>query len=76
MCWMLSGGAALQKDILQGMKVMVGCPLVQGYGQTENAGSALLNSIYDTSSGTTGITKYSRIKIGGFARIWILFNRC
>ena len=54
MCWMLSGGAALQKDILQGMKVMVGCPLVQGYGQTENAGSALLNSIYDTSSGTTG----------------------
>ena len=54
LCWMLSGGAALQKDILQGMKVMVGCPLVQGYGQTENAGSALLNSIYDTTSGTTG----------------------
>ena len=52
--WMLSGGAALQKDILQGLKVMVGCPLVQGYGQTENAGSALLNSVYDTSSGTTG----------------------
>ena len=52
--WMLSGGAALEHDILQGMKVMVGCPLVQGYGQTENAGSALLNSIYDTSSGTTG----------------------
>ena len=54
LCWMLSGGAALQKDILQGLKVMVGCPLVQGYGQTENAGSALLNSVYDTSSGTTG----------------------
>jgi long-chain acyl-CoA synthetase len=54
MIWMLSGGAALQREILQGLKVMVGCPLVQGYGQTENAGSALLNSIYDTSSGTTG----------------------
>jgi long-chain acyl-CoA synthetase len=51
---MLSGGASLQREILQGLKVMVGCPLVQGYGQTENAGSALLNSIYDTSSGTTG----------------------
>jgi long-chain acyl-CoA synthetase len=33
---------------------MVGCPLVQGYGQTENGASALLNSIYDTCSGTTG----------------------
>ena len=54
MIWMLSGGAALQKDILQGLKVMTGCPLVQGYGQTENAGSALLNSVYDTSSGTIG----------------------
>ena len=52
--WMLSGGAALQRDILQGLKVMVCCPLVQGYGQTENAGSALLNSVYDTDSGTTG----------------------
>ena len=52
--WMLSGGAALQPEILQGLKVMVGCPLIQGYGQTENAGSALLNSVYDTSYGTTG----------------------
>ena len=52
--WMLSGGAALQRDILQGLKVMVCCPLVQGYGQTENAGSALLNSVYDTAAGTTG----------------------
>ena len=54
MVWMLSGGASLQNDILQGLKVMVGCPLVQGYGQTENAGSALLNSIYDSCCGTTG----------------------
>jgi len=52
--WMLSGGAALQRDILQGLKVMIGCPLIQGYGQTENAGSALLNSVYDTACGTTG----------------------
>ena len=53
--WMLSGGAALQKEILLGLKVMVGCPVVQGYGQTENAGSALLNSIHDFNTyGTTG----------------------
>ena len=52
--WMLSGGAPLQREILQRLKVMVGCTLVNGYGQTENAGSALLNSIYDTACGTTG----------------------
>ncbi len=52
--WMLSGGAPLQRDILQRLKVMMCIPLVQGYGQTENAGSALLNSVYDTSCGTTG----------------------
>ena len=52
--WLLSGGAALKRDILQGMKVMVISPMCQGYGQTENAGSALLNSIYDTSVGTIG----------------------
>ena len=52
--WMLSGGAPLQRDILQSLKVMIGCPLVQGYGQTENAGSALLNSVYDTACGTIG----------------------
>lgn len=52
--WFLSGGAPLQKEILQRLKVMIGVPLVNGYGQTENAGSALLNSVYDTSCGTTG----------------------
>ena len=52
--WMLSGGAALKREIIQGMKVMVITPMSQGYGQTENAGSALLNSIYDTCVGTTG----------------------
>ena len=35
MIWMLSGGASLQNEILQGLKVMVGVPLVQGYGQTK-----------------------------------------
>ena len=52
--WMLSGGAPLQREVLQRLKVMIGCPMVNGYGQTENAGSALLNSIYDTACGTTG----------------------
>jgi len=52
--WILSGGATLQKDIFMGLRVMVSCPLIEGYGQTENAGSALLCSIYDTTGGALG----------------------
>ena len=51
---MLSGSAALKSNIIQNLKVMVGCPFVQGYGQTEGGGTAFLNSIYDTMPGTIG----------------------
>ena len=34
--WMLSGVAPLQREVLQRLKVMIGCPMVNGYGQTEN----------------------------------------
>ena len=51
---MLSGSAALKSNIMQNLKVMVGCPFVQGYGQTEGGGTAFLNSIYDTMPGTIG----------------------
>ena len=53
-CYMLSGSAALKSNIMQNLKVMVGCPFVQGYGQTEGGGTAFLNSIYDTMPGTIG----------------------
>ena len=52
--WILLGGAPLQRELLQRFKVMFKCPLVNGYGQTENAVSALLNSIYYTVFVTTG----------------------
>ena len=53
-CYMLSGSAALKSNIMQNLKVMVSCPFVQGYGQTEGGGTAFLNSIYDTMPGTIG----------------------
>ena len=52
--FMLSGSAALKKELIQCFKVMVGCPFVQGYGQTEGAGTSFLSSIYDTYPGTIG----------------------
>ena len=52
--WMMSGAAALKLEILQNLRVMLGCPLIQAYGQTEGSGSAILNSIHDTFTGTIG----------------------
>ena len=51
---MMSGAAALKLEILQNLRVMLGCPLIQAYGQTEGSGSAILNSIHDTFTGTIG----------------------
>ena len=52
--YMLSSSAAMNKDIMQKLKVMLGCGFVQGYGQTEGSGSAFVSSIYDTVGGTNG----------------------
>ena len=52
--YMLSSSAAMNKDIMQQLKVMIGCSFVQGYGQTEGSGSAFVSSIYDTVGGTNG----------------------
>ena len=52
--FMLSGSAAMKKDIIQNLRVMISCPFSQLYGLTEGAGSAFLSSIYDTSAGTVG----------------------
>ena len=53
-CYMLSGSAAMKNDILQNLKVMIGCPFVQGYGQTEGGGTVFFNSLHDTVPGTIG----------------------
>ena len=50
--------------MIQKLKVMVGCPFVQGYGQTEGGGTAFLNSMYDTCVGTIGgIENTSELKL-------------
>ena len=62
--YLLSGSAAMKIDMIQKLKVMVCCPFVQGYGQTEGAGTSFLNSIYDTCVGTIGgIENTSEIKL-------------
>jgi long-chain acyl-CoA synthetase len=54
----------MKGDMIQKLKVMVGCPFVQGYGQTEGGGTAFLNSMYDTCVGTIGgIENTSELKL-------------
>ena len=62
--YMISGSAAMKADIMQKLKVMIGCPFVQGYGQTEGGGTCFLNNMNDTSAGTIGaIENTSEIKL-------------
>ena len=61
---LLCGGAVLQKEIVQILKVMVGCPIILGYGQTENSGTVILSSMYDISSCSIGgIQNTSELKL-------------
>ena len=54
----------MKGDMIQKLKVMVGCPFIQGYGQTEGGGTAFLNSMYDTCVGTIGgIENTSELKL-------------
>ena len=52
--YFVSGSAALQRHVIQGLIVMMGCPLIQGYSQAEAAGTTFSNSMHDTQIGIIG----------------------
>jgi len=52
--YMLSSSAAMDKVVMQGLKVILGASFAQGYGQTEGSGSAFVSSIHDTIGGSIG----------------------
>jgi len=49
---MLTGSAPMAPETLEWLRVVFGIPVLEGYGQTEDAGAAFLTSIHDL--GTTG----------------------
>ena len=51
---MLTASAAMDKSMMQELKVMLNVGFAQGYGQTEGSGSAFVSSYVDTLSGTIG----------------------
>ena len=52
--YMLTASAAMDKYIMQSLKVMFGCGIAQGYGQTEGSGQAFVSSYYDVHSWRIG----------------------
>lgn len=51
---MISGSAAISPDIVQFLKIVFCCPLVEGYGQTETNAAAFLSHGIDSTSGHFG----------------------
>lgn len=52
--WILVGSAPMPGNILQTLRVIFGCPITEGYGQTENCAGCLLANITDSTYGHLG----------------------
>ena len=52
--YMMTASAAMDKSMMQNLKVMLIVGFCQGYGQTEGAGRGFVSSYHDTNSGTIG----------------------
>lgn len=52
--WMLVGSAPMPREVIKFLRIAFCCPIVEGYGQTEDCAGVLLSHVSDTSSGHLG----------------------
>lgn len=61
---MITGSAPIDPEVLHYLKLVFGCPILEGYGQTENTGYATMTWDSDFQSGHLGgINKYLEFKL-------------
>ena len=61
---MLSGSAAMKPEMIQKLKLMLCCPFVQGYAQTESGGTSFIKNMHDTMVGSIGcIENVAEVKL-------------
>lgn len=51
---MVTGSAPLSGDVINFLKVVVCCPMIEGYGQTESTGGSFITRPDDQESGHVG----------------------
>ena len=52
--FMITGSAPINREVIDFMKIAVGCPIYEGYGQTESSGCSFITLKQDPYSGHVG----------------------
>jgi long-chain acyl-CoA synthetase len=62
--FMLTGSAPISKDVINFLKVAIGVPIYEGYGQTETCAGSTLTFSEDGEAGHVGgVLPYSELKL-------------
>jgi len=51
---MITASAPISAEVCNFLKIAVGCPLVEGYGQTESTGASFATYGHDPTAGHVG----------------------
>ncbi|OQR92922.1 Long-chain-fatty-acid--CoA ligase [Achlya hypogyna] len=53
-CAVITGSAPLADDVMSFFRIVLDCPVIEGYGQSECCGAVTITDVFDLSTGTVG----------------------